>query len=464
MRAASTTVVINEIFNSNTGGNPNPAANEYVELYNISNVAINLSTYVIYNKNGSNSLSGIPNPVLQPGEFRAVSAAQLPGGDIGVGTIVSGVNIGLDTTADYVGIANTVPTDTAIDAVNWGTLNPGWVGYALFANEFIRDGAVTPPPPDNPRTLQRFPDGRDTNSVNDWFLLSASPGGASCDDPYEPDNNIASASAFSTGSGVKTHRICGTGDQDWFNINMNNQVNYTIIVSPTGGAWLPPCGGISNGNLLATGVPSGGGSRGSTLSNYQPGTSGNYFAQVTGNTGSPGADWLYTIVLSSSAGAATATPTVTPVAGCVDAYEPDNSIPLAKAILLNSEQGHIICPAADQDWVYADVGTNKVYHWYTKDLAGPLDTVMSLYDSDGHRLFTNDDYPGRGLGSQIDWTFTSAQRVYIRVVDKTNGGGNGFSYTLGFTADAGPLTPTATISATITPRPRAHPAGLPGCL
>jgi hypothetical protein len=103
--------------------------------------------------------------------------------------------------------------------------------------------------------------------------------------------------------------------------------------------------------------------------------------------------------------------------------------------------------------VTTQVTTNKVYHWYTKDLAASLDTEMFLYAADGGRLAYNDDAPGRGLGSQIDYTFSSATTVYVMVRDKTRGGGNGYSYTLGFSADPGPLTGTPTASPTITSTP-----------
>src|SRR5690349_9824210 len=157
--AISTSVVVNEVFNSNATSPPG-SQNEYFELMNISNSTVDLSTYFIYNKNGRDSLAGVPNPVMLPGEIRVIPATQLPGGDIGVGTIFSGINVGLDTSADYVGLANSIPTDTAIDAVNWGTLNPNWFAYALFNLEYIRDGAVPIPVPDIGKSLQRFPDGR----------------------------------------------------------------------------------------------------------------------------------------------------------------------------------------------------------------------------------------------------------------------------------------------------------------
>ncbi len=463
LAAPSTSVVVNEVFNSNSGAVP--AANEFFEIYNISNASIDLSNYAVYNKNGKDLFSAIPpssgfNPVVGPGEFRVVPASILPGGDIGVGTIVSGVNVGLDSTADYVGLALSGATDSAIDAVNWGTLNPNWIGYSIFVNEFI-GGGVTSPPPDG-RPLNRFPDGRDTNTASDWYLLTASPGRGGCDDPYEDDDSLANAKTLPVNIN-QTHRICDPSDVDWLRITLSGNVTYTIQTVPVN---------VINNNVqvqvqlydgsqnpLATGSPLAPGGRDSVITGFRPTATGDYYAQVVGLNGSGGEGnaGLYAISAIST-GSTTPTPTPgsvtpTPVTGCVDVYEPDNSLAQARGIALNSEQQHIICPATDQDWVVAAVSTNKVYHWYTKDLAAALDTEIYLFAADGGRLAYNDDAPGRGLGSQIDYTFSSATTVYVMVRDKTRGGGNGYSYTYGFSADPGPLTGTPTVSPTITPTP-----------
>ena len=309
-RAASTTLVINEIFNSNTVVPPG-AQNEYIEIMNVGDTPIDVSAnggWFVYNKNGRDSLAGIPNPVIQPGEMRAIPATQLPGGDIGVGTIVSGVNIGLDTFADYVGLADA--QGQASDAVNWGTLNPNWFGYNLFTAEYILDGPLPIPLPDTIRSLQRFPDGRDTNSYTDWAFISSSPGAPSCDDPYEDDDTLATARLFSTSSGTQTHRICGPGDQDWYGITMSAGYTYTLVVAPTGATLIATARLYgNNGVLLATGTPSG---RGSYLS-YRPLFSGGYYALVTGNGGASGDDWLYEVTLSNnSCGAFTDVPPGSP--------------------------------------------------------------------------------------------------------------------------------------------------------
>jgi hypothetical protein len=457
-RAASTTLVINEVFNSNTS-NPPGAQNEYIEVMNVStSQIIDTGLYYVYNKNGRDLL---PSISLQPGGIAVIPATSLPGQDIGQGTVINSVNIGLDSTADYVGLAISIPTDTAIDAVNWGTLNPNWFGYNLFNLQFITDGAVPIPVPDTGRSLQRFPDGVDRDSVTDWAFIQSSPGTPSCSDPYEDDDTISQAQPFSPTSGVQTHRICGVGDADWYRITMSTSGSYTIAVTATGNSLIAALRLTdSNGTTLVNGTPSG---RSVVISNYRPTTSGDFYAEVTGNGGAAGSDWLYQISMSAVISSGTVTATPTP-GGCDDAYEPDNSQAQARPLLLNTEQARTICdtpPNYDQDWVSVEMGPNKVYHIYTKDLQGPLDTVIDLYDSSGQRLWRNDDYPGRGLGSQIDWTVTGNEILYVRILDKTLDEGTSYRYTLGFTVDPGPLTPTASVSPTITPTPIPT---MPACL
>src|SRR6187200_2550076 len=54
-------LVINEIYDSQDG------SNEYFELYNSSAVAINLSTYVVYNHDDSVALSSLASPTIAAG-------------------------------------------------------------------------------------------------------------------------------------------------------------------------------------------------------------------------------------------------------------------------------------------------------------------------------------------------------------------------------------------------------------
>jgi hypothetical protein len=107
----------------------------------------------------------------------------------------------------------------------------------------------------------------------------------------------------------------------------------------------------------------------------------------------------------------------------------------------------------DDDWMVLNVTAGKVYSMYTKDLSGPTDTVIALYNSNLEKLAENDDYqPGGGLASRIDFTFSTAGIYYLRVRDTRGGNNAGLRYTVGRqTAGGLPPTGTPTASPTINP-------------
>ncbi|HET6314709.1 MAG TPA: lamin tail domain-containing protein, partial [Chloroflexia bacterium] len=139
-------LVINEAFDSQT------LTNEYFELLNTSGVTINLSTYVIYNKDGNTPLSNLDDQTIGPGEYRVIGPVQLKTSSIGGASGLS--------QNDFLGLVNTSPSDTNIDVVNWGgAANPGWANYERFSNDFFKSTYAYMPPADDPRSLQRWPDG-----------------------------------------------------------------------------------------------------------------------------------------------------------------------------------------------------------------------------------------------------------------------------------------------------------------
>ncbi len=157
-----------------------------------------------------------------------------------------------------------------------------------------------------------------------------------------------------------------------------------------------------------------------------------------------------------------ATPTITSVADtCNDAYENDNTPDQAKELRVtygitspfdglpgtpdvssanNNVQAHLICPTADQDWVYFDLVKGKPYSLFTANLNNGLDTILILFQSNSsgvlNPLYASDDFPGMGLASRIDFIVpatTGTQtgeftRYYAVVKDVTGNGLNNLSY------------------------------------
>src|SRR5690242_4679080 len=114
----SNTLVINEVYapSSATPGT------QFFELYNLSNTPIDLSSYVIYNSNGTDPLNGVPITTVAAHGTLTISASNL-GGTIGSG---------LNPAGDFLALVQRGAQDTVIDVVNWGVLNPNWTYFTNF--------------------------------------------------------------------------------------------------------------------------------------------------------------------------------------------------------------------------------------------------------------------------------------------------------------------------------------------
>ena len=440
-------LVINEIYDSQSG------SNEYFELLNTSAVAINLSTYVVYNRDDSIALSGLANTSIAAGQYRVIGPAQV--GDWFAGTT------GIART-DFLGLVNSSPSDTVIDVVNFGGApNPNWPNYDRFQPYFFTSNIPTLPAEDGIRSLQRWPDGQDTDQGTDFASIFSSPSAASCGDPYEDQDNSPPGTNQAVGTTL-LHRICPAGDQDWTSVGMSPASTYTLRASAQGASVDTVLRLYDSSNNLIT-EDNNPGSRDSMI-NFRPTSAGTFRLQVTDAAGQGGAgpSFLYTLTVSSTL-VPTSTPTVlttptsstvtpTPVP-CADAFEVDNTRDAARPIELFINQRHSLCPEGDQDWVRFVAGGNKVYSLFTSNLTGPVDTVITLYDEQGRFLAENDDaQPGQGLASRIDYNFGGNALYYLRVRDRTGSGGVGYEYTLSFQSQGGlPPTGTATASPTINP-------------
>ncbi|MFL5734611.1 MAG: pre-peptidase C-terminal domain-containing protein [Chloroflexia bacterium] len=165
---------------------------------------------------------------------------------------------------------------------------------------------------------------------------------------------------------------------------------------------------------------------------------------------------------SPTPGGATATPTAV---GCEDRFEPDDTAQTAKVMEQNTEAVHTLCIAngtvKDRDWIQFTAVGGKQYTMLTKDLTGPVDTVMTLYDANLNTLAFNDDYaPGQGLSSRIDYTFGATGIYYLQIRDAKANGGLGFQYTVSIVS-TGALPPTTTATVTPTTNPNATPTSGP---
>ncbi len=112
----------------------------------------------------------------------------------------------------------------------------------------------------------------------------------------------------------------------------------------------------------------------------------------------------------------------------------------------NQIQIHYICGAGDQDWVYVDLVKGKPYSIFTAALSGGLDTIMILFEMDDkgnlNPLYSNDDFPGMGLASRIDFQVPTTpttqngeyKRYYVIIKDVTGKGTALLQYSLVMTS------------------------------
>lgn len=181
---------------------------------------------------------------------------------------------------------------------------------------------------------------------------------------------------------------------------------------------------------------------------------------------------------NTTAPTASASPTLTATPGPIcntgndglgrDPYEPDNGPGSAKEIQVNRPQpedankpqdGHAICPAGDEDWLFFGGISGKVYTIDVPTMATGLDLTLTLYDEAGRQLAFADDYYNRAPGTPDprapgapapndirpriqSWRAQDNGRYYIRVRDAAGGGGGNRTYTIQLLSESYGPTPT----------------------
>jgi hypothetical protein len=182
----------------------------------------------------------------------------------------------------------------------------------------------------------------------------------------------------------------------------------------------------------------------------------------------------------TAAPADTPSPTNTPT-GCTDIFEPDNNLGSASTLIVPQTQSHSFCkdptaPNNDEDWAKViNLQAFTVYDFRTDNLGSNVDTIVSLYDSAGAFLASNDDETPGSRNSSLIYTTTTGATLYVQVVNKSSLGGFGPTWAYNLTvqqiAQVTPTstttetntpteTPTPTATATGSPQPTATPACL----
>jgi len=98
-----------------------------------------------------------------------------------------------------------------------------------------------------------------------------------------------------------------------------------------------------------------------------------------------------------------------------DEWEPDDTPEDASPIEMGGVQGHNLHVAGDQDWLYFEAEPGESYQIETSNLGREIDTVVSLYDSTGNELASDDD-GGKEFGSsRLFCVVEEGGRLYVQV-------------------------------------------------
>jgi hypothetical protein len=128
----------------------------------------------------------------------------------------------------------------------------------------------------------------------------------------------------------------------------------------------------------------------------------------------------------------------------VDVYEPNNSIDAAFGTSAGATPlcDATLWPVGDIDY-YRFIGKDdSAYEVLTTDLSAGLDTVMTVFDTEGDEIETNDDYQFGNRGSQVLFTAKKDGYYFARVINQSGSDPADQTYCFEVSEIAGTATPT----------------------
>lgn len=150
--------------------------------------------------------------------------------------------------------------------------------------------------------------------------------------------------------------------------------------------------------------------------------------------------------------APTATPrTPTPI--FVDRYEPNNTLDTAYPTAADAAAlcDITLWPIGDVDWFSFSGKAGRAYEVLTTNLDAGLDTVLSLYDTNGNLIASNDDYEFGNLGSRVVFTANRDGNYFAQIVNKSSSDPANKTYCFEVNLIQGTATPTPLPSSTTVP-------------
>ena len=268
------------------------------------------------------------------------------------------------------------------------------------------------------------------------------PGGGSLPNPGDDHGNTHMAATPASLSTPASGTIEVAGDVDVFSVDLSAGVDYTMLTSNLGAGMdsvvqLFDTNGttlLAENDDFVAGTPT-------SRVDYTPALDGTYFvavkhADAAAGTGTYEVGMVLTAVL--------------PPPPAPDDHGNDHMS--ATALTLNTAQGGVIENAGDFDYFSIDLQAGQAYEFMTDNLGAGMDTILTLYDTDGTtQLDQNDDSAvsqSFSLASRIPddpaQTFTpAAAGTYFLVVEHYSSSATGGTYDIIVMDGAAPTPPPA---------------------
>ncbi len=197
-------------------------------------------------------------------------------------------------------------------------------------------------------------------------------------DNYEPDDTCATAREIPTNNTKQTRLFQTPGDTDWLRFTTKAGESFAVVSSGAGVGVNPVITLYSSCNQSRSSA-----SVAQSVNRVEASSPGDqiYYARITNqNPNRFGSSATYDIAVLAST--------------CVsDDQEEDDSFAQARPVTVGAPaRTHNFCPAGEQDWVRFTMTATQVYVLRTSNLGFAADTVLTLHDSQGNQLATNDDY------------------------------------------------------------------------
>ena len=185
----------------------------------------------------------------------------------------------------------------------------------------------------------------------------------------------------------------------------------------------------------------------SALVTWTPTTAGTFAVVIEAANADGFTRQTYTITVIAAT--RTPTPTRTPVATpiYVDQYEPNNTLQTAYTLSSGQVLSAItLWPAGDIDYFRFHAKSGSVYEVSTSALDPGLDTYLTVYDTNGNVIGTNDDAEPLSRASQVTFSAGQTGFYFFSVVNRDPTDPVDQTYSAGVTEVLGTATPTRVAS------------------